>query len=382
VVVARSRTRKWRYVVPVALVGLLWAGYSVRDRLEARAAPTLPARTPAEVADFAAIPHPEPRSGFFEMRTNLGLGDFGSTSGDSGGSLVGLAAGTNDARLWEDGGQRRIALLQELEETDWYRNGDVTYVWHSRRSRVTKVQNPTPAPDATGLISALAGGGTIESPDGMAARFLPLRTQATRLALREPTYVADRPVYQLALIPETGTSLVTEIVIGVDAATGVPLKVAVHTRSGTVAIESKFTSITFRRPAASNLAFQPPPEAKVADGANVTATPNFSNDEQQQRDRARTVQDVQSVKGVDQTLLRLATVGDGWDEVVALPGLNGWRLENLARTAKPVSGPYGTGRLLETPVFSLLILDNGRMVAGAVTPNGLESAATQIASTT
>jgi hypothetical protein len=57
-------------------------------------------------------------------------------------------------------------------------------------------------------------------------------------------------------------------------------------------------------------------------------------------------------------------------------------LENLGRTAKPVSGPYGTGRLLETPVFSLLILDNGPMVAGAVTPNGLESAAAQIASTT
>ena len=381
-VVAPSRTRKWRYVVPVALVGLLWAGYSVRDRLEARAAPTLPARTPAEVADWAASPHPEPRSGFLEMSTNLGLGDFGTTSGDSGGSLVGLAVGSNDARLWEDGSQRRIALLQQLEETDWYRNGDVTYVWHSRNSRVTKVQNPAPGPDATGLISALAGGGTIESPDGMAARFLPLRTQATRLALREPTYVADRPVYQLALIPDTSTSLVTEIVIGVDAATGVPLKVAVHTRSGTVAIESKFTSIDFKRPAASNLAFTPPPEAKVADGANVIATPNFSNDEQQQRDRARTVEDVQSVKGVDQTLLRLATVGDGWDEVVALPGLNGWRLENLGRTATPVSGPYGTGRLLETPVFSLLILDSGRMVAGAVTPNGLESAATQIASTT
>src|SRR5258707_359325 len=82
----------------------------------------------------------------------------------------------------------------------------------------------------------------------------PQRTKATRLALREPTYVADRPVYQLALIPDTRTSLVTEIVIGVDAATGLPLKVAVHTRSGTVAIESKFTSIDFKRPAASNLA--------------------------------------------------------------------------------------------------------------------------------
>ena len=130
--------------MPVALVGLLWAGYSVRDRLEARAAPTLLARTPAEVADWAASPHPEPRSGFLEMSTNLGLGDFGTTSGDSGGSLVGLAAGSNDARLWQDGSRRRIALLQQLEETDWYRNGDVTYVWHSRNSRCHEGAEPGP----------------------------------------------------------------------------------------------------------------------------------------------------------------------------------------------------------------------------------------------
>jgi len=365
--------------VPVALVGLLWAGYSVRDRLEARAAPTLPARTPAEVADWAASPHPEPRSGFLEMRTNLGLGDFGTTSGDSGGSLVGLAAGSNDARLWEDGSQRRIALLQQLEETDWYRNGDVTYVWHSRRSRVTKVPTPTAPPDATGLITALAGGGTVESPDGLAARLLPLRAQSTRLVLREPTYVADRPVYQLGLIPDTSTSLVTEVSIAVDAATGLPLKVAVHTRSGTVAIESKFTSVTFKRPAASNLAFRPPSEARVTDGANVTATPQFSNDEQQQRDRQRTLGDVQSVQGVDDPLLRLGTTGESWNEVVAVSGISFWRMEDLSRTAKPVSGAYGSGRLLETPVFSLLILPNGRIVAGAVTPAGLEPAATQMA---
>src|SRR5947199_9336013 len=109
---ARSRTRKWRYVVPVALVGLLWTGYSVRDRLEARAAPTLPARTPAEVADWAASPHPVPRSGFLEMRTNLGLGDFGSATGESGGSPGGLAGGSDDARLWEGGRQRAHATLQ------------------------------------------------------------------------------------------------------------------------------------------------------------------------------------------------------------------------------------------------------------------------------
>src|SRR5262249_60251471 len=123
--------------------------------------------------------------------------------GGGGGRGGGGGAGTTRARLWEDGANRRIALLQPLEETDWYRQGDVTYVWHSRRSRVTKVATPNTPPDATGLITALAGGGTIESPDGMALRFLALRGEATRLGLHAPAYVADRPVYQLGLIPQT-----------------------------------------------------------------------------------------------------------------------------------------------------------------------------------
>jgi outer membrane lipoprotein-sorting protein len=366
--------------VPIALVAVLWTGYSVRDRLEARAAPTLPERTADEVADLAASPHPQPRMGLLELRTSLGLGDFGTATGESGGSLVGLASGNNDARLWQDGDRRRIALLEELGETDWYRQGDVTYVWHSRRSRVTKVATPTDSSTETGLITSLAGGGTLESPDGMAARFLGLREQSTRLVLHEPTYVADRPVYQLGLIPETPNSLVTEITMGVDAATGLPLRVQLNTRSGTVAIDSKFTSIAYKRPAASNFDFRPPPEATVTDGATVSRERDFSGDWQKERDRERAIEDVQSVTGVDDTLLRLATTGDGWEEVVAITGIDFWRVDNLGRTAKTVTGPYGTGQLLETPVFSLLILPNGRIVAGAVTPEGLEPAATQIAS--
>ena len=146
--------------MPLVVVALVWTGYSINGRLDARAEPTLPERSAEEVADMAAAPHPQPRSGFLELKTDLGLGDFGTASGESGGSLVGLAVGSNDARLWEDGPNRRIALLQQLEETDWYRQGDATYVWHSRRSRVTKVATPTNAGDASGLITSLAGGGT------------------------------------------------------------------------------------------------------------------------------------------------------------------------------------------------------------------------------
>jgi hypothetical protein len=155
----------------------------------------------------------------------------------------------------------------------------------------------------------------------------------------------------------------------------------VKTRSGTVAIDSKFTSITFKRPAESNFDFRPPPEAKVTDGATVSREPDYSGDWQRERDRERALEDVQSVTGVDDALLRLATVGDGWEEVVAVTGLSWWRLEDLGRTAKTVTGTYGTGQLLETPVFSLLILPGGRIVAGAVTPAGLEPAAAQVVST-
>jgi hypothetical protein len=367
--------------VPPVLVALLWTGYTVHDRLEARAEPTLPERTAAEVAEMAASPHPQPRSGFLELRTSLGLGDFGTATGESGGSLVGLASGTNDARLWQDGDRRRIALLEELGETDWYRQGDITYVWHSRRSRVTTVTTPTETPTAaTGLITSLAGGGTIESPDGMAMRFLALRNQNTRLVLHSPTYVADRPVYQLGLIPETPESLITEVTVAVDSVTGLPLRVQVKTRSGTVAIDSKFTSISFKRPSPSHFDFRPPPEAKVTNGDTVSREPDYSGDDwQRERDRERALEDVQSVTGVDDTLLRLATTGEGWNEVVAVTGIDWWRLEDLGRTAKTVTGAYGTGQLLETPVFSLLILPSGRIVAGAVTPEGLEPTAAEVA---
>jgi len=374
------RPRKWRFVVPILLIVAIFLGNSLRERLTARAAPTLPRRTPAEVADWAAGPHPQPRSGFFDLSTNLGLGDFGTASGESGGSFVGLAAGTNRARVWQDGaGRRRIALLAPLQETDWYREGDTTYVWHSNDVRVTKVDTPAvaTAEPTDGLITLLASGGTVETPDALATRLLPLRQASTRLVLHEPSHVAGRPVYELGLIPDSNVSLVTEVAISVDAETGLPLRVAVETRSGTVAIRNEFTSLTLRRPADFHFTFRPPSEARVADGATVVTSPEVFDDWRKQHQREEAIQDVESVAGVNRSLVRLATGGTGWDEVVMLSGFRPWRVEQLTRGAETVTGPFGTGQLVRTPVFNLLVLNSGRIVGGAVTPAGLESAAAQ-----
>ena len=43
----------------------------------------------------------------------------------------------------------------------------------------------------------------------------------------------------------------------------------------------------------------------------------------------------------------------------------------------PVSGAFGTGQVLRTKLVSVLLLDDGRLFVGAVTPAVLEQAAAQ-----
>ncbi len=54
-------------------------------------------------------------------------------------------------------------------------------------------------------------------------------------------------------------------------------------------------------------------------------------------------------------------------------------LNALLRSARPVSGAWGSGRLLRTSLVSVLITDGGRVFAGAVQPSVLYAAAGQAA---
>jgi hypothetical protein len=47
----------------------------------------------------------------------------------------------------------------------------------------------------------------------------------------------------------------------------------------------------------------------------------------------------------------------------------------LTRAMTPVSGSYGSGRVLRTKLVSVLLLDDGRAFVGAVRPEVLEQAA-------
>ena len=142
------------------------------------------------------------------------------------------------------------------------------------------------------------------------------------------------------------------------------------------AFQSEFTSITFARPDSSVFAFSPPA------GATVTE---------------RTLPDLPTSRASSPAVPRVSgqkptVIGRGWTSVIEATGLSslvsgagtsgvsasgsrGAALDLVLRSATPVSGSYGTGRLIESSLLTVLLLDNGKVYAGAVTPAVLEQAA-------
>ena len=76
-------------------------------------------------------------------------------------------------------------------------------------------------------------------------------------------------------------------------------------------------------------------------------------------------------------------IGTGWTSVALIKGVDltaaggNAQLSTLLRSAKQVSGSYGSGRVITTSLVSALLLDDGRLLVGAVTPAVLEQAATR-----
>jgi outer membrane lipoprotein-sorting protein len=77
-------------------------------------------------------------------------------------------------------------------------------------------------------------------------------------------------------------------------------------------------------------------------------------------------------------------IGSGWTAVAIFPaggltsGAAGGAAGALLRSATPVHGSWGSGRLLRTSLFSVLITSNGKALIGAVTPSLLYAAAGQV----
>ena len=378
-----ARVRRIRWAAPVVVMAVIGMVAFV-PTLSAAATPSLAPVTPQQLLVKVQQANVEALSGTIDLTANLGLPNLSSlsdlTGQGSGFNPTDLLSGSHQARIWVDGPDRqRIALPSSLAETDVIHNGTNVWIWQSSGSKVEHLQRAG-GTGAGGQASSTTGTPTAETPAQLADSLLARVDASTAVSVGTPTYVAKHAVYVLDIAPRSVDSTIDHVAIAVDSTTGLPLKVSIFAKGqAKAALALGFSSIKFARPAASTFDFTPPPGATVTNGLSGGAI-GLKGPRLHSRTAGSTAGNGARVARPAQPAGAIATggtkvVGSDWTQVAIVTTTGGLPPEAdlVLKAATPVSGAWGSGRLLQTALVNVLVLD-GRIAVGAVSPAALESA--------
>jgi hypothetical protein len=380
----RSSRRALAWSAAIAVPVL--AGAAILVPMAASGAVDLPDKSPKELIEFAVASEVDSLSGTVEQSSELGLPDLGALTGSRGDSdegsptsadiddLIALVTGSHTAKVYLDGRHARLQVLDQLAERNVYVDGEAGEVWFvdSESGSATKFI----LPDETELEQlksethaapdAAPGDGAVPTPDRLLDEALATLDESTEITVGTDARVAGREVYELILAPRTADTLVGEVRFAIDGENGVALAASVSARGASdPAFEIAFTQVDFTTPDPAVFAFEP------ADGITVT-------------EKEMPLHAVEGGRegGPRTDAAAPVTVGEGWSTVVELPNTSeagidvfaGLDPEQLAMLESVTSAVDG-GRVLQTSLLTVLITDDGRVLAGAVPAERLVEAA-------
>lgn len=367
---ATARTRRLRWSAPL-LVAAIVAVLAAIPGLSAADTPTLPPLTAQQLIVKVHNANVSAFSGTLDLSTNLGIPNLSALSGAAGGgghngqgfSPTDLLSGSHRALVWFSGPDAaRVALLQDMAETDVVHNGNNVWIWDSTTKKVTHYTSTghsgtkaDATPDPTEPV---------KTPQQVADDLLAHIDPSTTVSVTAPVLVARQKAYQLVLRPRATESTVDHVVIAVDSVTGLPLEVQTFAKGQkAAAVKLGFSSIKYSKPAASNFSFTPPAGSKVT---NKTMG-GSSQPDQAKAGGAKP----ESADKSDQPTI----VGQDWSTVAILHNVQiPKEIGDFLRSASSVTGSFGSGKLIETSLVNLLVLDDGRVAVGAVSVSALEAA--------
>lgn len=291
-------------------------------------------------------------SGLVETHGSLSLPDIPQA-----GDLAALLSSTTRLRVWwSDARHFRVDQLAAGGESDTTVTGRVTQQWDSTRDRLVESVNSTPLriPRAPDLL-----------PPDLAERLAPqdLPATATRLPAQR---VAGRTTLGLRLTPTNRNTTVGYVDIDVDAATGLPLRVAVVPRgTDRAAVSSGFLEVTIKRPTTPDTRFTAPAGAIITE----LLTPDFVAEAARQAPFVLP----STLAGLPRTqrVTRLgvnagaATYGRGYALVALVPLRLGLEAQVFAALKPPIGLIADIGRPLAHVVAERLPLANVLVMATA-----------------
>jgi len=374
----RRRVLTWTAAVGVPVL----VGAAILVPMAASGAVDLPDKTPAELIAFASASDVDALSGTIEQSSDLGLPDLGALTGAmSDGSasdaapsaadvddLISLVTGSHTAKVYLDGESARLQVLDQLGERNLYVDGAANEVWYvdSETQTATQLTLPSDA-EIDGLHSgAPVPQEPVPTPDEMLDHALATLDDTTDVTVGTDARVAGRDVYELILAPRTSDTLVGEIRFAIDGENGVALAASVTARGASEpAFQTGFTQVDFSAPDPAVFAFTPG-EGITVTQKDIALPSGAPNRDDGTADAASPV-----------------VYGAGWSAVVEMPGSGevgaadvfaGLDPEQLALLNSVMTAVDG-GRVLQTSLVSVLLTDDGRVLAGAVPAARLVEAA-------
>jgi outer membrane lipoprotein-sorting protein len=384
---AMRMSRRVRWAVPATAVVATAAVIAGLQIPSAQASPNLPARTPAQLlAQVSADASLPPLTGTMVESTSLGLPQLPQAGNAT--SLSSMLTGSHTIKIYyQSAKQFRVSIPEPESEIDLIRNGATAWLWDSTENSVTKFDLPASKGKAARLKAEAELPKTPLTPQQAANEVLKAVGKTTVVSDEANVMVAGEPSYQLVLAPKDDRSLIGKVTIAIDAKYGVPLRVQVFAKgAANPAFQFGYTAIQFVAPAAGNYDFTPPPGAsvKVVNGTGDSG---------------------KAAAGTESGGSGFGSYGTSWLTVAELPqqdlmqGIGAGGLQSSASSAapgasgasgvmsgdsqavtsaligsaKPVHGAWGSGTLLTTSLFSML-MTNGEVYIGAVEPSVLYAA--------
>lgn len=404
----RTLSPRARWAVPGVVAVAVAAAVGV-PALASSGDADLPALTPQELLSKVADAGPTPVQGTVVYTARLGLPELPAEL--TGADPLNLLGGSSTLRVWSDGAERsRVSLLGATSEYSVVHDGPEAWTYSSTDDAVTHYAlDPADVARYQALAdqAAAAPGADLPTPEAAAAQVLALAERDADVTVDSPTTVAGRDAYQLVVSPTDDGTLVSRVVVAVDAATSQPLRVQTWSTSDGAApsLEVGFTDVAFTAPDDSVLAFSAPAGATTedvvvplpevpdlpdaADPGAVPALPDGVAVAGSGWSTVVTLSDVDVAGLVGGDAASLATVPGaervlGSEEAQDLvqqfvpadedgapgrPSLDTGALYDQLTTAVP------EGRLLSSTLLSVLITDDGRVLVGAVPADALRAAA-------
>ncbi|MET4134930.1 hypothetical protein [Pseudarthrobacter sp. PvP090] len=363
-------TRKWLRWMPAVVVPAVIAAGVLSGSLPASAGDPLPEKTPQQVLLMIAQHGEKALSGTLEQSSEIGLPELpkaGPGAGSPETAWLELLTGPHTARVYLDGPSKaRVQIMDRMAERNAVRNGDDLWFYNSKDNTAAHAQLPA---DAAGRHAG--GPGAAATPEDLAGKLLAKLDASTDVTVGPDVQIAGRAAYNLVLTPTTDATLVDSVAIAVDGESGLPLGVEVKARGqAEPAFSVAYTSLTLEAPDAAIFNFTPPPGATVEE---IPLPDHKAAD-------ALPPSDAAAAKAAK----RPAVTGTGWASVLEFPakplqaepsdqeGTASGPAALLEQAAVAVPG----GRLVSTSLVNVLILDDGRILAGSVPLERLQAAAT------